>query len=136
MRRNKPLRTYANVRLRARNLRKEMTPAEKLLWERLRNRQLGGFKFRRQAPMGTFIADFYNAESKLIIEIDGQVHDSQMEYDQLRTETMECFGYRVIRFQNVEIEQNLNGVLSKILEACLFPSPRIGRGERGEGKPC
>lgn len=119
--------------MRARELRKEMTPAEKVLWERLRNRQLGGFKFRRQAPMGTFIADFYCAEKKLIVEIDGCVHDTQVEYDLFRTETMESLGYRVIRFRNSEIEQDLPRVLSTILQTCQSPSPRMGRGERGEG---
>jgi len=129
-----PIRAYRSVQQRAKELRQEMTPAEKILWEHLRNRQLGGFKFRRQAPMGAFIADFYCAECRLVIEIDGDIHDLQVEQDKLRTEEIESFGYRVIRFRNTEVEHNIHSVLAKILEACRLPSPRMGRGAGGEGR--
>jgi len=77
-----------------------MTEAESLLWERLRGRRLGGYKFRRQHPLGPFIADFYCAESHLVVEIDGDIHDRQVEQDQARTNQFELYGYRVIRFEN------------------------------------
>ena len=117
----KRIRAYASVQQRAKELRKEMTSAEKILWERLRNRQVGGFKFRRQHPMGSFIADFYCAECKLVIEIDGDIHISQVEADAERTEIIESFGYRVIRFRNAEVEVSLQVVLQKILATCQTP---------------
>ena len=127
------IRTTSNIQQRAKELRKESTPAEKVLWDRLRNRQLGGYKFRRQAPMGHVIADFYCAECKLIVEIDGDIHDFQLEKDKLRTEEIESFGYRVIRFRNEEVLSNIETVLNKILEACKLPSPRMGRRAGDEG---
>jgi very-short-patch-repair endonuclease len=118
---NNRIRTTANIQQRAKELRKEATRAETILWERLRGRQVGGFKFRRQAPMGVFIADFYCAECKLIIEIDGDIHDFQLEADKLRTETMEIFGYCVIRFKNKDVEKNIESVLNSILKECRRP---------------
>ncbi len=128
----KRIRAYASVQQRAKELRKEMTCAEKILWERLRNRQLGGFKFRRQHPMGSFIADFYCPECKLVIEIDGEIHISQAEADVERTEIIESFGYRVIRFHNADVETNLQIVLQKILTTCQTPLPPKS-GERQGG---
>ena len=96
-----------------------MTAAESLLWERLRGRRLGGLKFRRQHPVGPNIADFYCAESHLVVEIDGDIHDWQVEQDQARTSQFELHGNRVIRFKNCEVEENIQGVLSVILESCL-----------------
>jgi len=127
------MRTTATVQQRARELRKEATLAEKILWNHLRNRQLGGYKFRRQSPMGRVIADFYCAETKLIIEIDGDIHDFQIEADKQRTQEIENHGYRVIRFRNEEVEKNIRLVLNSILEACKSPSPVIGRRGRDEG---
>jgi very-short-patch-repair endonuclease len=126
------IRAHAVVQERAKELRKVMTPAEKILWERLRNRQLGGFKFRRQHPMGSFIADFYCAECKLVVEIDGNIHISQAEADAERTAIIESFGYRVIRFRNAEVETNLQTVLNKILTKCNSPLlPKSGEGAEG-----
>ncbi len=133
MKGEKPIRAYRSVQLRARELRQEMTTAEKMLWRRLRNHQLSGFKFRRQAPMGHFIADFYCAECKLVVEIDGDIHDLQVEQDKLRTEEMENLGYRVIRFRNEQVEKDIESVLKSILEACRLPSPKIGRRAGDEG---
>lgn len=127
------MRTTESIQLRAKELRKEPTPAEKILWERLRNRQLGGFKFRRQAAMGGVIADFYCAECKLIVEIDGDIHDLLTEEDEQRTKEIQRFGYRVIRFRNEEVEQAVESVLNRILDACRLPSPRIGRRTGDEG---
>jgi len=132
MRNTNRIRAHAVVQERAKELRKEMTSAERILWEHLRNRQLGGFKFRRQHPMGSFIADFYCAARKLVIEIDGDIHISQAEADAERTHIIESFGYKVIRFHNSEIETSLQTVLNKILTACQSPLPPIsGEGAGG-----
>ena len=112
------IRTSANVQVRARELRKQMTPAEHILWTRLRNRQLGGYKFRRQHPLGPYIADFYCAERRLVIELDGSVHAEQQEYDEMRSGQFEEYGYQVIRFKNAEVESELEYVLMEILKAC------------------
>jgi len=82
-------RTSAVMLARARQLRREQTPAEALLWGHLRNRRLKGLKFRRQHPVGRFVADFYCAQHRLIVELDGAVHQRQREYDDLRTEELE-----------------------------------------------
>ncbi len=110
-----------------------MTQAERLLWERLRNHQLSGLKFRRQHPLGPFITDFYCAEKRLVVEIDGDIHDLQNEQDEQWTRQFKEFGYRLIRFRNKEVETNIGLVLTKVLEACKLPSPRIGRRAGDEG---
>lgn len=102
-RQRKRIRTPAQIQQRARELRQEMTPAEKLLWSRLRNKQLHELKFRRQLPLGPFIADFYCAARCLVVEIDGDIHDLQPERDAARTEQFEQHGYRVIRFRNEQV---------------------------------
>ena len=131
MKGEKPIRALRSVQLHAMELRHEMTGAEKNLWARLRGHQLSGFKFRRQAPMGHFIADFYCANCKLITEIDGEVHDLQAGQDKPRTEEMENFRYRVIRFRNNQVENDIESVLNSILESCL--SPFSQKWEKGRG---
>jgi very-short-patch-repair endonuclease len=126
------IRTTPKIQQRAKELRRDATPAEKILWEHLRNRQLGGFKFRRQAPMGNVIADFYCAERKLIVELDGDIHDFQVEEDAARSRQIESFGYRVIRFRNEDVEKKIGATLNSILEACKAPLPELGEGW-GEG---
>src|SRR3989338_972149 len=115
----------------ARDLRKNQTPAESLLWKNLRNRKLQELKFNRQFPVvygrnfdGTslfFIADFYCHEKKLIIELDGKIHDFQKEYDKEREHILNQLGLKVIRFKNEELE-NIIAVLDKIREQ-LTPNP-------------
>jgi very-short-patch-repair endonuclease len=100
-----------------RELRTHMTPAECMLWETLRNRQLQGLKWRRQANVGVFIADFLCADHRLIVEIDGGIHECQAEYDRQRTEVINQHGYRVIRFRNDEVLERLSSVLRRIIEA-------------------
>ncbi|MFN8576369.1 MAG: endonuclease domain-containing protein [Candidatus Sericytochromatia bacterium] len=105
-----------------RKLRKEQTPQEKILWELLRNRQICGKKFLRQYPIKFnldegerfFIADFYCSENKLVIELDGRVHENTKEYDKLRDSLISLKKIKVIRFTNDEIEQNINKILKKI----------------------
>ncbi len=111
-------RTTAAIQQRARDLRQEQTPAEARLWRHLRGKQLAGLKFRRQQPIGPFVVDFCCARHKLVIELDGHSHAGQENYDQARTEWLEERGYRVIRFTNGQVEQQLSAVLAAIVEAC------------------
>jgi very-short-patch-repair endonuclease len=103
----------------AKQLRVDSTPAEKRLWEQLRNRQLAKQKFRRQAPIGPYIVDFICLERKLIIEIDGWTHSTEAEVsnDKRRTAYLESQGYKVIRFHNAEIKEGMDEVLTLIAEA-------------------
>jgi very-short-patch-repair endonuclease len=104
--------TFENAKF----LRCNETEAEKLLWNELRNGKLHGFKFRRQHPIAKLVADFYCARKKLVIELDGSVHDNNenKEYDKLRTEFLTDFKVTVIRFKNYEVERNMEKVLSEI----------------------
>jgi adenine-specific DNA-methyltransferase len=95
-------------------MRKNPTPAESLLWHYLRNRQLNGFKFRRQHIIHNFIVDFYCPAAKLVIEVDGDVHQSQQQYDQVRQDYLQEMGNKVIRFNNDDIFNNILNVLDMI----------------------
>ena len=105
---------------RARELRSNPTDAERRLWTQLRQRQLGGFRFRRQQPIGTYVVDFFCSEAALIIEIDGGQHDAS-ERDAARTRWLEARGYRVLRFWNNEVLANIEGVLLTIRRALTHP---------------
>jgi very-short-patch-repair endonuclease len=109
---------WNKVKLRAKELRKVQTLAEQALWCKLRNRGLNGLKFRRQHPIGPFVADFYCAQHRIVIELDGGVHRGQIEQDAERTAQLAIYGYQVLRLQNEELERDLEGVLNKIAEAC------------------
>ena len=100
--------------LQARAMRRVPTEPERLLWARLRDRRLGGFKFRRQHPIGAFIADFACPERRLIVEADGEQHVDS-EYDAYRSEWLRAQGWRVIRFWNNEVRENPDGVAEAIL---------------------
>jgi very-short-patch-repair endonuclease len=93
------------IQKRANSLRKNQTSAEDLLWCNLRNRKLGGYKFRRQHPVLVYIADFYCPEKKVVVEVDGGIHKrkEQREYDKKRDEKMEGLGIFVLRFTNEEV---------------------------------
>ena len=97
-------------------LRRNETKAEKLLWEKLRNNQLEGLKFRRQHPVNIYIADFYCHKFKLIIELDGDYHnqEEQKQKDEVRTEVLRLNDLKIIRFKNEEVEQDINQVLITI----------------------
>jgi len=101
----------------ARELRRRETEAETVLWATLRDRQVAGLKFRRQRPAGPFVLDFYCAEQRLVIEVDGGIHDEQREQDAARTAILEQYGYRVVRFRNEEILTDLSAVLARIAKA-------------------
>ncbi|MDZ4806778.1 MAG: endonuclease domain-containing protein [Bacteroidota bacterium] len=102
-----------------RELRQSSTKAETILWEYLRNRKLEGLKFRRQHPIDKFVADFYCHEKKLVVELDGAVHDDKMnaQYDEARTYELKGSGIKVIRFRNSEVENNISFVLNEIGKA-------------------
>jgi very-short-patch-repair endonuclease len=95
-------------------LRKNMTFSEMLLWEKLKGKQIFGLRFRRQHPINIFIVDFYCHAVRLVVEIDGEIHDQQEEYDDGRSAEMEKFGIRVIRFTNNEVEENIEAVIDRI----------------------
>lgn len=103
-----------NIKSRAKFLRNNMTSQEKLLWSRLRKRQLNGKYFRRQHPFGIYILDFYCFESNLVIEIDGEIHLNRKEYDKERTDFLESTGLKVLRFKNKDIENRINWIISVI----------------------
>ena len=98
----------------AREMRSKLTPAELSLWLRLRNRQVGGYKFRRQHPIGAFVVDFYCSEKHLAIEIDGDSHEEQAAYDQKRTAILKKYRCRVIRFTNQQVHDDIETVLGEI----------------------
>jgi len=102
----------------ARQLRREMTPQEAKLWEQVRNRRLGRFKFRRQQVIDGYIADFYCAEAGLVIELDGTVHDDQGEYDANRDRVIAARRLTVVRVPNDRIDNELAAVLSETEELC------------------
>ena len=106
------------TRIHAIELRRGQTPIEERLWRELRSRRLAGMKFRRQHPIGNFIVDFFCADKRLVVEIDGDSHADQITYDEKRTKWMEHQGYRVIRFTNREVLHQLSAVLEKIIQVC------------------
>jgi very-short-patch-repair endonuclease len=99
----------------AKILRDNMTKYEKLLWEKLKQKQICGLRFRRQHPIVFFIVDFYCHDARLVIEIDGDIHSQQREYDDGRSAEIEKFSIKVIRFSNSEIENNISDVI-KVIE--------------------
>ncbi|QQR81908.1 MAG: endonuclease domain-containing protein [Deltaproteobacteria bacterium] len=114
---------------RAQQLRKIMTPQERVLWQKLRYNQLG-VRFRRQQPIDCYIADFCCFEKRLIIELDGSIHQDtdQMLYDKERDNYLRGNAFHILHFWNDEIEHNLPAVLEKINQALHEPSPISGEG--------
>ena len=88
------------------------------MWERLRNRKLGGYKFRRQHPIGDFIVDFYCDEARLVVELDGGIHTRQQEYDTARMQWLKNNDYRIVRFSNDKAENDLEIVTAEIFGIC------------------
>ena len=121
------------LRARARTLRRQPTEAEKCLWVVLRSRQFMEYKFRRQHPVGAYIADFCCLEKRLVIELDGGQHMQRVQQDQHRTLFLNQKGFQVIRFWDHEVLSNTEGVLAAV-ERCLIempspqPSPCQGEG--------
>lgn len=98
---------------RAKELRREMTPAEKLLWQEVRANKLG-VRFRRQQVIQGFIVDFYCHRAGLVVEVDGDIHDLQKEEDERREKVLSALGLRIVRFRNDEVVRNLSTVVGKI----------------------
>ena len=116
----------------ARGLRENATEAEKVLWQRLSRRQIEGFKFRRQQPIGQYVPDFVNFKKKLIIELDGGQHKIQKDEDKKRDDWFEERGFKVLRFWNNDVFENLEGILEVVREKLLSPSPNPSRQGRGD----
>ena len=135
----------------AASLRNHQTKAEEILWEKLKGKQICGVRFRRQHPFDIFIADFYCHAARLVVELDGEIHCSQKEYDAARTEEINNFEVEVIRFKNEEVFTQIDDVVLKITETvkivwnsegifqhqCISPLGDGGRYKNyGEGKLC
>ena len=106
-------------RVRARELRQEMTPAEETLWQRLRTNRLAGLHFRRQQVIDGFVADFYCHAAGLVIEVDGSAHDGRAAYDGERDAVLKTRGLRVLRFHNARVLGDIESVLAEILTATI-----------------
>jgi very-short-patch-repair endonuclease len=98
----------------ARQKRREPTAAENRLWQRLRNKQILGYKFRRQHAIDRFIVDFICNQAQLVVEVDGEIHDYTQQEDAIRQDFLESQGLRVIRFRNEEVLGNIDGVVEEI----------------------
>ena len=115
----------------AKAMRREMTEPERRLWYELRAKRFEGVKFRRQNVVGVYIADFYSRSAQLIIEIDGDTHAFQHEYDQIRERFFMSKGFRVIRFTNSDVMTNIQGVLISVGQHLTPPLPTLSpEGER------
>ena len=127
----------------ARELRKSPTESERALWKHLRMRQINGYKFRRQQPIGQYIVDFVNFERRVVIELDGGQHSQQMVYDSKRTAWLEAQGYQVLRFWNNQILEEAEAVKVIIFRALareldtphLNPPPQRGEEGLSHGEP-
>jgi adenine-specific DNA-methyltransferase len=124
---------------RARSLRRDLSPAEKLVWKELRGRRFAGFKFRRQQPIGQYIVDFYCSGAALVLELDGETHLGREAHDATRQQWLERQGLKVLRFWNNQVFEDKQAVLEAIWRECGSrskgrpltpnPSPPQGRGE-------
>ena len=117
---------------RARELRKSATEAEKKLWEVLRRKQIHGLRFRRQYPIGPYFADFVCLPARLIVELDGGQHaeGSSLAHDRKRTTWLEGQHFRVLRFWNLDVFENIDGVMDRIADAVRVPLPLTLSGYR------
>lgn len=107
-------RLWAKLKTEAREMRREPTEAEDLLWQQLRNRKVKGAKFRRQHAIDRFIVDFYCREANLVIEVDGPIHQQQIEEDMERQEHLGLVGFRVLRFTNEQVITDVKKVVEEI----------------------
>ncbi len=120
----------------AREFRKEPTKSESILWQALRGKKLDGLKFRRQQPVGYFVVDFYNSVYRLVVEVDGPIHDNQVEADRARQDVLELLGLNVLRLKSELVEKNLPATLNEIrvkieelkIKTSQSPSPILGEG--------
>ena len=120
--------TTPEIEQAAKRLRKNLTPAEAILWQALRNKQFEGLRFRCQHPVGNFILDFYCPACKLVIEVDGKIHDRQTDYDSARTTKLAEHGYTVLRFSNEQVINSLSEVLAEIRKVAFRPPSQTNPG--------
>lgn len=115
-----------------RQLRLEHTTAKRVLWEVRRGGRLHGFRFRRQHPLGRYVADFYCSRARLVVEVDGTVHNmrAQQEYDRVRDEEIAARGLRCLRFTNADVFDRIEHVVSTISLELASPSPPVTRKHR------
>jgi very-short-patch-repair endonuclease len=106
------------IQERTRELRKNMTSAGKILWEKLRHNRLNGLQFRRQQIINPYIVDFYCHAKGLVVEVDGDIHDLQQDYDAERSNYLIAHGFHILRVTNDEVKENLSTVLQRISVAC------------------
>ena len=116
----------------ARELRKNLTDTERRLWSMLRGEQLAGAKFRRQAPIGRYIVDFVSFDRHIVIELDGGQHALEIEADATRTRWLNTQGYRVLRFWNHQVFDDLESVLETIWLAVQPPTLTLPHKEGGD----
>jgi very-short-patch-repair endonuclease len=119
-----------NLKELSRQLRGNMTDAERLLWVKIRKKQLNGYQFYRQKPIGDYIVDFYCPRAKLVVEVDGSQHFTEeiTEYDRARDEYMNSLGLMVLRFINIDVMTHIEGVVERIEEKIPL-SPPLQKGE-------
>jgi very-short-patch-repair endonuclease len=117
-----------SIFLRALELRKSLTPAEKLLWEELKRKEIFRVRFKRQHPIDIFIVDFYCHKYKLAIEVDGDIHlkEEVREYDDGRSHDIEKLGIKILRFTNKEVIENIEMVKQRILNEIISIKPPLG----------
>ena len=119
---NPEARTPGYITKLARKLRLSMTKTELLLWEKLKGKQLNGFRFRKQHPVYRYVLDFYCAEARLAIEIDGEVHSGKEDYDEFRDGVLKSLSIETLRIQSSEIEDNIEAVLNRIKDKLISRS--------------
>jgi very-short-patch-repair endonuclease len=124
----------------AREFRKESTPGEKIMWNALRGKKLDGIKFRRQQPIGYFVVDFYSSAYRLVVEVDGPIHESQKEADAARQEILVILGLNVLRIKTELVEHDLLRALALVRNSIRnikqsrnssIPSPLMGEVQGG-----
>ncbi len=126
-----------NLKEHARQLRENMTDAERHLWAKIRMKQLKDYQFYRQKPIGDYIVDFFCPKAKLIIEVDGSQHfvNETIEYDRIREEYVSSLGLKVLRFTNTEVLKHVEGVVERIAEEMNEKIPLNPPFQRGKHKP-
>ena len=124
------LRYRSNLKPTGRRLRSEMTECERLLWSRLRRKQLHGVQFYRQKPIGNYIVDFYAPAARLVVEVDGSQHQDRIhaQNDAHRDESLKSQGLRVLRFTNSQVADDLDAVVWFVAEALKSPLPPFTKG--------
>ena len=124
------LRYRSNLKPTSRRLRSEMTECERLLWSRLRRKQLHGMQFYRQKPIGSYIVDFYAPAARLVVEVDGSQHQERIhaQNDAHRDESLKSQGLRVLRFTNLQVLRDPDAVVCVVAEALKSPLPPFTKG--------